>query len=122
MRQIGFGVGIAGLGAVFGNSIASGIARGATDDPEVAARGRELANMVAGGDLRGAAASLPPGSRASFVAVANESVVGGLVLILIVAAVVALAAAALAFALVRSGEVPAKDAEPPLTTSERRKG
>lgn len=105
MRQIGFGVGVAGMGALFGAGVGSRLSNLTTGTPAESADQATLAGLagqVAGGDVAGAAASLPAGAREAFTQAATQSFVGGMSLIFTVGALAALAGAVLAFVLVRA--------------------
>jgi len=103
MRQLGFGVGVAGMGALFAagvgsrlSSLATGPLAGSVDGDTLAG----LVGQVAAGNVEGAASSLPPATREAFVGAATQSFEAGMNLIFVTGAVVALAGAVLALVLV----------------------
>ncbi len=72
----------------------------------VGERSANLVSMVAAGDFARAAASLPPEAQRVFTQAAKESFISGMNFILLVAAVIAIVGAVLAFALVRTRDMP----------------
>ena len=94
MRQFGYGVGIAGLGALFGSVIAA----------RLAGHGPAFADRVAAGDVGAAVAALPPAADPATARLAADAAfVEALSLICLVAAATAAVGALLAFALIRTG-------------------
>lgn len=89
MRQFGYGVGIAGLGALFGGMIVSALAD----------EGRDFAERVASGDISTAVAALPNADAARIAA--DTAFIDAFSTICFVAASIAAAGAVLAFALIR---------------------
>lgn len=90
MRQVGFGVGIAGLGAVFGSGLA--VSLGAFDEAFI--------GRVASRDLTAAMAHLPPAARAAAAEAARTALINGLSAISFGAAAVALLGALLSAILI----------------------
>ena len=101
MRQFGYGVGIAGLGALFSGLIVS----------RLSGHGRDFAERVASGDVSAAVAALPVASAESARMAADAAVLDALSLICIVAAATATVGALLAFGLIRKGR-PTVQADP----------
>ena len=99
MRQFGYGVGIAGLGALFGGIIVSGLAD----------HGRAFAERVAAGDIGAAVAALPRGEAETVRMAAEAAFAGAFQTICLVAAGIAALGALVALALIRKGRA----AEPP---------
>ena len=93
MRQFGYGVGIAGLGALFGGLIVS----------RLADHGQGFAERVASGDVGAAVAALPIASAEAARMAADAAFVDALSLICFVAAAIAATGALLAFALIGKG-------------------
>ena len=91
MRQFGYGVGIAGLGALFGGLIVSGLAD----------RGQAFAERVASGDIAAAVAASPMAEAETARLAADAAFVGAFSTICFVAAGIAALGALLAFVLIR---------------------
>ena len=91
MRQFGYGVGIAGLGALFGGLIVSGLAD----------RGQAFAERVASGDIAAAVAASPMAEAEAARLAADAAFVGAFSTICFVAAGIAALGALLAFVLIR---------------------
>ena len=105
-RQIGFGIGIAGLGALFtGRTEAKLLELIAGTAAANSGHSAELAKMVATGNVASAVASLAPAAQAVFLQAAIASFTSGLRLIMLVAAGVAIAGAVAAFVLVRDRDI-----------------
>lgn len=101
-RQIGFALGIAGLGAILTAQTESSL-RESLGGSMINERGAELAHLVAVGEVVRAVSSLPPEAQGMFAQAANVSFTRGLSLILYVCAFIAIIGAGLAFAFVREG-------------------
>ena len=111
-RQIGFGIGIAGLGAILTwRTEAKLLELIAGTSAASSGRSAELAKMVATGNVESAVASLSPSAQSAFAQAANASFTSGLRLIMLVAAAVAIVGAVLAFVLVRERDI----AQTPIT-------
>ncbi|HEY5816667.1 MAG TPA: MFS transporter [Solirubrobacterales bacterium] len=95
-RQVGIATGVASLGAVFQSRVDSKLATLLPNAPD------GLAEAVASGGTRAAAASSPPGQRAEIVPAAKVAFVSAFNEILLIGAIVAFLGAALGFALVRA--------------------
>ena len=93
MRQLGYGVGIAGLGALFSGLIVS----------RLSGYGEDFADRVASGDASAAVAALPVAGAEPARMAADAALIDGLSLICMVAAAIAAIGALLAFALIRKG-------------------
>ncbi len=105
-RQIGFGIGIAGLGAILSWRTEAKLLELIAGAPAAGSgRSAELAKMVATGNVSSAVASLSPEAQSAFAQAANVSFTSGLRLIVLVAAVVAIVGAVLAFVLVRERDI-----------------
>ena len=105
-RQIGFGIGIAGLGAIFTWRTEAKLLE-LIVGTVVASNGHsaELAKMVASGNVSSAVASLAPAAQNAFLQAAIASFTDGLRLIMLVAAGVAIGGAVAAFVLVRDRDI-----------------
>ncbi|HEX3172997.1 MAG TPA: MFS transporter [Solirubrobacterales bacterium] len=97
-RQVGIATGVASLGAVFQAQVDSKLSTLLPNAPS------GLAEAIASGGSRAAAAGAPPGRRTELVHAAKVAFVSGFNEILLIGAVVALLGAALGFALVRSSD------------------
>ncbi|GAB1545403.1 MFS transporter [Scytonema sp. NUACC21] len=107
MRQVGFALGVAGLGAILTQRISSRLFDLTWGTPAaVDEHNTNLVNMVAAGDFSRAAASFPPEAQRLFTQAAKESFISGIDFILLVAAVIAIVGAVLAFVLVRTRDIP----------------
>ncbi len=105
-RQIGFGIGIAGLGAIFTwRTEAKLLELIAGTSAASSGRSVELAKMVATGHVSSAVASLSPAAQTAFLQAANTSFTSGLRLIMLVAAIVAMVGAVIAVVLVRERDI-----------------
>ena len=91
MRQFGYGIGIAGLGALFGGLIVSGLAD----------QGRAFAERVASGDVGAAVATLPLAEAETARLAADVAFVDAFSTICFVAAGIAAFGALFAFVLIR---------------------
>ncbi|WP_375552539.1 MFS transporter [Rhodophyticola porphyridii] len=89
MRQFGYGIGIAGLGALFGGMVVSALAD----------RGRDFAERVASGDIEAAITGLPDVDAARIAA--DTAFIHAFSTICFVAASIAAIGAVLAFVLIR---------------------
>lgn len=106
MRQFGFGIGIAGLGAIFSYQTRASVLASITNNPiGEGGQGSELVKRVIAGDIDGAVSSLPLEVQSVFAQVAKVSFISGMHRILIVAAIVALIGAVLSFMLVRDRDI-----------------
>lgn len=106
MRQLGFGVSIAGLGAIFSYQTRSFFLVAIENTSvEALGRGSELAKRVVAGDMDGIAMSLPFDIQDEFSQAAKASFTSGISDIFTVAAVVAMTGAVLTFFLVRDRDV-----------------
>jgi EmrB/QacA subfamily drug resistance transporter len=106
-RQVGIATGIAALGAIFQDRIASGLA-GTVPGGHSAA----LARAVASGATGQALQAVPAAARAQVAAAARSAFIGGLNDILLVAAFVLFAGAVCAFALIRRRDFVASGSRP----------
>lgn len=105
-RQVGFGVGIAGLGAIFTwKTEAKLLELIAGTAAASSGHSTELTKMVATGNVSSAVASLAPVAQTAFSQAAIASFTGGLRLIMLVAATVAIVGAVSAFILVRDRDL-----------------
>lgn len=114
MRQLGFGVGVAGMGALFAFAVGDRLSALTAGTPTRAADAETLAGTVgrvAAGDIQGAASSVPVGVRDAFVGAATQSFNHGMDVIFVAGAVVAAAGAVAALALIRTDVTPAKAEE-----------
>lgn len=91
MRQLGYGVGIAGLGALFSNIVFS----------RLADQGTSFAESVASGDIGAAVATLPTENMEAVRRTAETAFIEGFGLICFVAAAIALVGALLSLLLIR---------------------
>jgi Major Facilitator Superfamily len=111
-RQVGVAVGIAAWGAIF-------VGRGAGEVSEVAAgtpaasgdRPRELVEATSSGNLDGVLAAVPAQAQEVVANAANQGMLAGLNLVLVLGAVLSIAGAALALWLVREDEIEREPAE-----------
>jgi EmrB/QacA subfamily drug resistance transporter len=93
MRQFGYGVGIAGLGALFGGLVVANLEE----------QGQGFAERVASGDIGGAVAALGTAEADAVRAAADAAFVEAFGTICFVAAMIALIGALVAFLLIRLG-------------------
>ncbi len=105
LRQVGYGGGIAVLGAILAKRTESSILAAAANIPEVGARSQHLADMVIAGNIEGAVASVPPDVQGMFVQATKDAFISGMNLLFIVAAVIAVFGAALVFVLVQERSI-----------------
>jgi EmrB/QacA subfamily drug resistance transporter len=111
-RQVGIAIGIAAWGAIF-------LGRGAEKVEEVAAgtpaatgeRPRQLIEAVSSGNLDGALAAVPPGSREGVANAAREGFLSGLNELFVLGGIGAAAAALFALWLVRERDIEREPAE-----------
>ena len=111
MRQLGFGIGVAGLGALFVTGVGNSLSRLTAGIPTVSGNDEALAGLVgqvAAGDIQGAASSLPAGVQDAFIGSATQSFNYGIDLIFVAGAIVALTGAALALVLIKTEVAPAE--------------
>lgn len=114
MRQLGFGVGVAGMGALFAFGVGNRLSSLTAGTPAQAADGGTFAGLVgqvAAGDIQGAASSLPAGAQSAFAAAATQSFNYGMDLIFVAGGLVALAGAVAALVLIRTEVTPSAEAE-----------
>ena len=105
-RQVGIAIGIAAWGAIF-------LGRGAAKVEELAAgtpaatgdRPRQLIEAVSSGNLDGALAAVPPGSRETVADAAREGFLAGMNDILMLGGILAIAGAMAALWLVRERDI-----------------
>ncbi|HKB50100.1 MAG TPA: MFS transporter [Solirubrobacterales bacterium] len=97
-RQVGIATGVASLGAVFQSQVDSKLSSLLPNAPP------GLAETVASGGSRAAAAAAPPGQRTEVVHAAKVAFVSGFNEILLIGAILSFLGAALGFALVRSSD------------------
>src|SRR5260221_12455336 len=97
-RQVGIATGVASLGAVFQSQVDSKLSSLPPNAPP------GLAETVASGGSRAAAAAAPPGQRTEVVHAAKVAFVSGFNEILLIGAILSFLGAALGFALVRSSD------------------
>ncbi len=107
-RQVGIATGIAALGAIFQSTVASHVAAALTGTP-LAGDGQALGERVAGGDVRGALASVPGSARDGLDLAIRTGFVDGLNELLIVASLVAAVGGTLALLLVRTAQEPSEE-------------
>ena len=93
MRQFGYGIGIAGLGALFSNAIISRLDH----------FGWDVTDRVSSGDIGAAVAALPADGAAAVRTAAEAAFTEALSLICLVAAAIAIVGALLAVVLIRGG-------------------
>lgn len=106
MRQLGFGIGIAGLGAIFSYQIRTSLLAEIANMAIVEGQpGSEFAERVMAGDIDGAVASVPFEVQGVFAQIAKVSFISGMHRIFIVASIVALLGAILTFMLVRESDI-----------------
>ena len=106
MRQLGFGIGIAGLGAIFSHQVRTSVLTAITNTAVTEGKqGSEFAERVIAGDIHGAVTSLPLGVQSISAQIAKASFISGMHRIFIVAAIVALLGAALTCILVRKRDI-----------------
>jgi EmrB/QacA subfamily drug resistance transporter len=108
-RQVGIATGVASLGAVFQSQVDAKLSTLLPNAPA------GLAEAVASGGTRAAAAAAPPGQRAEVTHAATAAFVGGFNEILLIGAIVAFAGAVLGLALVRSSDFVQPSEEVELT-------
>jgi EmrB/QacA subfamily drug resistance transporter len=106
-RQVGIATGIALLGTLFSNRVASEVRSGAAANPALAPHSRQLASAIQSGRVGEFVQTLPAAARAQAQHVAAGSFAAGLNLILLVAAIIALAAGVVAFTTIRSKDLAA---------------
>ena len=97
-RQVGIATGVASLGAVFQLRVDSKLTSLLPNAPA------GLAETVASGGTRAAAAASPPGQRTEIVHASKLAFVSGFNDILLIGAIVAFVGAALGFSLVRASD------------------
>jgi EmrB/QacA subfamily drug resistance transporter len=101
-RQVGIATGIALLGTLFSNKVASDVISRSEHIPALADKGQQLATAVQAGDSQRAVAAAPPESRPLVQELIRTAFTAGLDRILLVAAIIALVACVVAFATIRS--------------------
>jgi EmrB/QacA subfamily drug resistance transporter len=105
-RQVGIAIGIAAWGAIFLGRGADKVEQLAAGTPAASGdRPRELVEAVASGNLDGAVASVPAGTRENVANAASEGFISGINEVLMLGGVLAIAGALVAAWLVRESDI-----------------
>lgn len=106
MRQLGFGIAIAGLGAIFSYQVRNSILTAVTDSATVTSEQvSELVEIAISGDIESAVSSFPIEIQSVFTQISTMSFVVGMRSIFIVIMIVALSGAALTYMLVKGKDI-----------------
>jgi EmrB/QacA subfamily drug resistance transporter len=100
-RQVGIATGIALLGTLFSNKVASDVVAAAARVPHLPVSGHQIATAVQSGGTGQLISALPAAARGPVEQIAATAFTGGLNLIFLVAAIIAIGSGAVALATIR---------------------
>ena len=111
-RQVGIATGIALLGTLFSNRVASGVISRAQHVPALSGKGQQLATAVQSGNAKHAIGAVPPANRGMIEEIIRSAFTAGLDRILLIAAIIALASGVIALVTIRSKDFVGRPGEP----------